>query len=106
MLIERQKLEFRILKILKFINHPVVQTLEKNLGLFSMRELSQISEYLETWSLNSIHQFLEDKQKEYIDIINNFKIIKKYSSLKQIKIKERLENENEQKEIDLINFDY
>lgn len=106
MLVERQKLEFRILKILNYINHPIVKTLEKNLGLFSMHELLQINEYLETWSLNPIYQFLEDKKKEYTDIINNLKIIKKYSSLWEIKLKERLDVENEQKEIDLIDFDY
>jgi len=106
MMVERKNLEFRILKILKFINHPIIETLEKNLGLFSIRELLQISEYLETWSLNPIHQFLEDKQKEYKDIINNIKIIKNYSNLWEIKLKERLETEKEQKEIELIDFDY
>jgi hypothetical protein len=48
MMVERKNLEFKILKILKFINHPIIETLEKNLGLFSIRELLQISEYLET----------------------------------------------------------
>lgn len=106
MLTERQIIESRILKILNYINHPIVKILEKNLSLFSLLELSQINEYLETWSLNPIYQFLEDKQKEYKDIINNNKIINNNLNLQNIKLKERLEIENEKKEMDLLNFDY
>lgn len=103
---ERQKLELRILHVLKFINHPIVITLEKNLSLFSMKELTQIDEYLETGSLNPIYKFLEDKQKEYIAILNRLKVIKRYSHLNNLKLKERLEVTNEQHEIELIEFDY
>lgn len=103
---ERQKLELRILQVLKFINHPVVTTLEKNLSLFSMKELFQIDEYLETGSLNPIYNFLQDKEKKYNDIINDLKITKRYSHLNSLKIKERLEVTSEQHEIELIKFDY
>ncbi len=103
---QRDIIEKRILNILKYINHPIKQRLQENMGLFSLQELSQILEFLETWSLNPIYDFLEDKKKEYIDIINSLKVRKKYVTLSNIKLKERLEMESEQKEIELIDFNY
>lgn len=103
---QRDIIEKRILNILKYINHPIKQRLQENMGLFSQQELSQILEFLETWSLNPIYDFLEDKKKEYIDIINSLKVRKKYVTLSNIKLKERLEMESEQKEIELIDFNY
>lgn len=103
---ERENIQKRIIQILLYINHPIKQRLQENMGLFSQQELSQILEFLETWSLNPIYDFLEDKKKEYIDIINSLKVRKKYVTLSNIKLKERLEMESEQKEIELIDFNY
>lgn len=103
---QRDIIEKRILNILKYINHPIKQRLQENMGLFSQQELSQILEFLETWSLNPIYDFLEDKKREYMDIINSLKVRKRYVTLNNIKLKERLEMESEQKEIELIDFNY
>lgn len=103
---ERRKLEQRILSILRYINHPIVPNLEKNLSLFSIHELLQIEEYLETGSLNPIYQFFEDKKNEYLEIINTLKIQKRYQNLSTIKLKEKLEIETEKEELNMITFDF
>lgn len=102
----REQIEQKILYILKYINHPITEKLDKNLSLFSLQELSQILQFLETGSLNPIYDFLEDKKREYMDIINSLKVRKRYVTLSNIKLKERLEMESEQKEIELIDFNY
>lgn len=103
---QRRELEIRILQILKYINHPIAPNLEKSLGLFSVKELTQIDQYLETGSLNPIYKFFEDKQKEYLDIINELKINKRYERLNSIRVKEKLELEQEKEEIEMITFDF
>lgn len=102
----REQIEQKILYILRYINHPITEKLEINLSLFSLIELSQIQDFLETWNLNPIYDFLEDKKEEYLDIINSLKIKKRYANLNGIKIKERLEKEKENKEIELIDFNF
>lgn len=100
----RLQLEKRILQILEYINHPLKSQIEQNLGLFSVKELSQIWEYLETGSLNPIYKFFEDKKQEYLDIINSIKMKEKFKILKDVKVKERLESEKE--DIELIEFNF
>lgn len=103
---ERLELESKILKILLSINHPITSNLEKNLNLFSLFELTQIYDFLSSWNLSSIYQFLEDKKKEYEEIINNLKIIKQFNFLNNIKINERLEMQKQQKEIENLEFNF
>lgn len=105
-MIQRSDIEGRILKILHYINHPIAPNLEKSLGLFSIKELSQIHEYLETGSLNPIYKFFEEKQKEYLDIISELKMNKRYQHLNSIRLKEKLELEQEKQEIEMISFDF
>ena len=103
---ERKNIETRIINILKYINHPITKNLEISLNLFTMQELFQILSYLETWNLNFIYDFLEDKKREYLNIINFLKVKKRYTNLNNIKIKERLELEAQEKEIELIDFNF
>ncbi|MDD5769537.1 MAG: hypothetical protein PHE25_01095 [Candidatus Gracilibacteria bacterium] len=103
---ERLELESKILKILLSINHPITSNLEKNLNLFSLFELTQIYDFLSSGNLSSIYQFLEDKKKEYEEIINNLKIIKQFNFLNNIKINERLEMQKQQKEIENLEFNF
>jgi len=100
----RNKLEQRILWILKNINHPITSQIQSSLSLFSVNELSQIWEFLETGSLNPIYNFLEDKKQAYLKIINNLKIQERYAKLQDVKIKERLETEEEKMELIDFNF--
>lgn len=103
---DRIILEQSILKILKSINHPVSDKLESNLNLFSIIELSQIYEYLQTWSLNPIYDFFQKKKKDMIEIINTIKLKKWIDNLSSIKLKEKLEleQENQENEEILLNF--
>ena len=99
-------METRIFTILEYINHPVIPALKHNLELFSVKELSQILEFLETWSLNSIHQFLQEKIQEYKGILEELKMKKTFSKLKNHKIRELVEREQEEAEAeDMIRFD-
>jgi hypothetical protein len=45
---ERENIQKRIIQILLYINHPITQRLQDNMGFFSQQELSQILEFLET----------------------------------------------------------
>lgn len=103
---QRSEIEARILKILHYINHPIAPNLEQNLSLFSLKELTQIHDYLETGSLNPIYKFFEEKQQEYLSIINTLKINKRYETLNSIRVKEKLEIEQEKEEIEMITFDF
>lgn len=103
---ERDIIEKRILNILKYINHPIKQRLQENMGLFSQQELSQILEFLETWSLNPIYDFFDKKIKEYLEILEFLKLKNRYSKLNSLKIKERLESESDKQEIELIDFNF
>jgi len=102
----RKETQDRILEILTLINHPIKWQLEKNITLFSNKELFQIVEFLETWSLNTIDQFLEDKKREYLDLINELKMQKRYSKLNSIKEKERLEEYTDKEEVEKIEFNF
>lgn len=96
----------RILEILDMINHPIKSQIEQNITLFSNKELFQIAEYLESWSLNTIYQFLEDKKQEYIDLINELKLRKRYVKLEWIKKDEQHERLEEFEEIEKIEFNF
>ena len=96
----------RISKILSYINHPIINVLEKNLRIFNTKELTQILEFLESWSLNSLEQFLEDKKKEYLIIIQTIKLKKRITNLENIKTKELEEQTKEKKDLELINFNF
>lgn len=102
----KSEVSIRIVYILKYINHPITLVLENNLKIFSLSELKQILWYLETGDLNFIHQFLDDKKKEYLDLINTIKLKKRFSTLSDLKISERLETDKQKQELDLIDFNY
>lgn len=102
----RTQVETRIFKILEYITHPIIPTLRKNLELFSVRELSQILDFLETWSLNPIQQFLSEKIQEYKWLLEELKMNKTFSKLKIHKMKELEEREVEESEAEeMIRFD-
>ncbi len=103
---ERKNIETRIINILKYINHPITEKLEQSLSLFTIQELTQILEYLETWTLNPIYDFLEDKKKEYLEILEFLKFKNRYVKLNSLKVKERFESENDKQEIELIDFNF
>lgn len=103
---ERLQTETRIFKILEYINHPIIPTLKASLELFSLRELSQILDFLETGSLSPIQQFLTEKIQEYKTLLEEIKMKKAFSKLQGHKIKEKVEREKELQDAeDMIQFD-
>ena len=102
----RLQVETRIFKILEYIHHPIIPALKQNLELFSVKELGQILDFLETWSLNPIQQFLTEKIQEYKWLLEELKMNKAFSKLKNHKISEKLEREQEEAEAEeMIKFD-
>lgn len=103
---EKQKLEQKIIWILQYIDSPRLSIVRWNLHIFSTWELLQILNFLNTGNLESIYDFLEDKKNEYLDIIQNLKIKKRYANLNSIKLEERLELEKTKQEIEVIDFNF
>lgn len=102
----RIQTEKRIFQILQYINHPIIPTLRESINLFSLKDLSLILKFLETWDLNPIHQFLTQKIQEYRAILEQIKMKKAFSKLKDHKINEEKERQKEQEEAeDMIRFD-
>lgn len=103
---EKQKLEHKIISILQYIDSPKLSIIRWNLHLFSTWELLQILNFLNTGKIEFIYDFLEDKKNEYLDIIHNLKIKKRYANLNSIKLLERLESEKTKEEIEIIDFNF
>lgn len=101
---ERVLYEKRILEILELINHPIKNSLRENIFLFSNRELFQIMTYLETWDLNPIDQFLDEKKEEYLLLFTKLKASKRFARLEWIKLQEKLEKEEDN--IEKIEFNF
>lgn len=95
---ERLQVETRIIQILEYIHHPIIPTLKGSLELFSIKELWQVLDFLETGNMNTIHQFLEEKVKEYKNSLWNIKRIHATHKLKTYKKNEEAERLREEKE--------
>jgi len=103
---KRVDIEHNIIKILNNIRHPSVEVIKNNLSFFDINDLYKINSYLENWNLNHLEKLLIDKKNEFLNLLNKIKITQDSIKLSQIKIKERLELENEQKNIEKIDFDF
>lgn len=79
--------------------------LEKNINIFSDKELKILLDFLESWDLKHIYNFLDEKYKEYLWVIEEIKQIKiKRNTNKQLQ-KEKEEKQQEEKELnELLNF--
>ena len=99
----RQYIENRILEILTYIwDNTLAFPLKQNISLFSLKELKQLLEFLETWNLEPIYKFLDEKYKEYLAIIEEIKSIK-IKNKKETKLQEEeKERINEQWKLDLL----
>lgn len=103
---DRQQIENRILKILTYIEQKTLEfPLKQNIKLFSIKELKQLLEFLESWETSSIYTLLDNKLKEYMWLIEELKMIKIWKKKLQIQERERTEHKQEEKELEkLINF--
>lgn len=102
----RENIEWKILHILKYINNKKLAIpLGNNINLFSLKELTTLLDFLESWKLEIIYKLLDEKYKEYLWIMEKVKMTK-ISNKKNEKLQEeRRERDKEQEEIEqLINF--
>ena len=106
MAINRQNIEKRILNILTYIeNNTLAFPLKQNIKLFSLKELEQLLEFLESWNLEPIYKLIDKKYKEYLWLIEKLKSIKIRNKMSWFKEDEKKERQQEQIELDtLINF--
>jgi len=106
MAINRQNIEKRILNILTYIeNNTLAFPLKQNIKLFSLKELEQLLEFLETWNFEPIYKLIDKKYKEYLWLIEELKSIKIKNKMSWFKEDEKREKQQEQIELDtLINF--
>lgn len=103
MAINRQHIEKRILDILTYIeNNTLAFPLKQNISLFSLKELEQLLEFLESSNLEPIYKFIDEKYKEYLWLIEEIKTMKISEKLKKKKEEEKNERKNEKKELELL----
>ena len=102
----KQNIEKRILDILTYIeNNTLAFPLKQNINLFSLKELEQLLEFLESWNLKPIYVLIDLKYKEYIWLMEELKTIKIQNKLNKKKKLELMERKEEQKELNnLLNF--
>jgi hypothetical protein len=102
----RDIIENRIFEIIQIMKNSNLEfLLNKNLNLFSEKELQIILNFLESWDLSYIYKFLDEKYKEYLELIEEIKQIKIKSKKVKNLIEEEKEKENEIKQLEnLLNF--
>lgn len=102
----RDEIIKEVFNILSFVDSKLSDMLTSNINIWSTKELSQILEFIKTWSLKPIYDFLEDKKQEYLTMISEIKWKKRLSNLNDIKMREKLELEEEKEEIENIEFNF
>ena len=70
--------------------------LKKNIKLFSNWELIQLLDFLESWKIEILYKFIDNKYREYLSIIQE---IKQYKIKKEIDKKIEIEKQEEQFEL-------
>ena len=103
MWLNRDEIEKRIFSILTYIDGGTLAfPLKQNISLFSTKELEQMLDFLETWNLEPIYNFLDEKYKEYLAIIEEIKMLKIWEKKKIILQEEEEERISEYNEIELL----
>jgi len=97
----RKKIEDRILHIIAYINHnEMLSPLKWSIKLFSLEELLQLLEFLETWDYKPIYILLDKKIKEYILTIKEIKQIQIKRKMQNVKTSEIKEKQEEEKNLE------
>ena len=106
MAINRKNIEKRILDILTYIeNNTLAFPLKQNIRLFSLKELEQLLEFLESWNLEPIYKLIDKKYKEYLWLIEELKSLQIKNKINKYKEQEKEEQRKEQLELNtLLNF--
>ncbi len=97
MIDNRNILENKIFKIIWYMNNKNLEfILKKNIKLFSNWELIQLLDFLESWKIEILYKFIDNKYREYLSIIQE---IKQYKIKKEIDKKIEIEKQEEQFEL-------
>lgn len=104
--INRDETIKEVFNILIFVDSKLSDMLKSNINIWSTKELSQILAFLKTWDLKPIYDFLEDKKQEYLQMISEIKWKKRLSNLNDIRLREKLELEQEKQDLENIDFNF
>lgn len=97
MIDNRNILENKIFKIIWYMSNRNLEfILKKNIKLFSNWELIQLLDFLESWKIEILYKFIDNKYKEYLSIIQE---IKQYKIKKEIDKKIEIEKQEEKFEL-------
>jgi len=100
---DRKLIENRIFQLISYIKQDsLLLPLKQNISMFSLRELLDIQNFLETWKLNIIYNLLDKKYKEYLGIIEELKNIRIKNSMNKQKNIEEKEREKEELNLELL----
>ena len=104
--LNRESIEERIFQILTYIeNNTLAFPLKQNISLFSLKELEQLLEFLESWNLEPIYKLIDKKYKEYLSLLEELKALQIRKKMNWVKNQEQLEKEKEQLKLNtLLNF--
>jgi len=104
--LNRESIEERIFQILTYIeNNTLAFPLKQNIWLFSLKELEQLLEFLESWNLEPIYNLIDSKYKEYLWLLEELKALKIKQKMESVISEEQLEKREEQLELNtLLNF--
>jgi len=102
----RQNIEYKIFNILTYIeDNTLAFPLKQNINLFSLKELEQLLEFLESWKLEYIYKLIDLKYKEYLWLIEELKSIKIKNKMIHQKDEEQKDRKKEELELNtLLNF--
>lgn len=97
MIDNRNILENKIFKIIWYMNNKNLEfILKKNIKLFSNWELIQLLDFLESWKIEILYKFIDNKYREYLSIIQE---LKQYKIKKEIDKKIEIEKQEEKFEL-------
>ena len=93
----RKEIEDRVLQIISYIDQEkMLQPLVWSIKLFATEELLQLKDFLETWDYKPIYILLDNKIKEYLEVLEEIKQIKIWYKMKKVKDNEKNERKEEE----------
>jgi len=97
---DKKEIENKILNIISNIDqNQMIKPLVWSLRLFSLDELLQLKDFLETWNYKPMYLLLDKKIKEHSSITKEIKQIKIWQKMLKIKAKEYQERIKETEEL-------
>ena len=102
-MVNRKEIEDRILHIISYIDQEkTLKPLIWILKLFSLEELLQLKDFLETWDYKPIYKLVDKKIKEYLEVLEEIKQLKIWQKKEKLKQQEQKEQQKEIFDIDAV----